>query len=329
MKRREVLSLFAIVAASAGLAACGNEVPTVAKPVKKVEKEVPNLDSDQIRAVLNDLTKVLSKADEAKNAELLVERLQEPGLSMRQGYYNLAAKADAKIPKLLFDQATATVTKSNDWPRAIVLGTELVEGELPSLILITQAEARAPYRLKAWARMFPNSQVQTIKVSEGSPVIKLDSTDYVESPLEAFKAWISRLNGAELDVKRYPMDDFTKFYLDEKKRINEQVVEVGSVDYKAFPQEKDISAVKLADGSALVFAYLSYTMVYKRTSEKGKLTVQGVQATLLDGNDDEVKAAAPVTATYLVSVAMTIPAVGSDAPINVIAAERVLRSVTR
>lgn len=328
MKRRDFLNLCTVTLLSAGLAACGNETPKVEKIAKTVEKEVPNLDKDQIRAVLNDLTKVLNKADAAKNAELLTDRVKDPALTMRSGYYTLANNAEVQIPKLVLDQATATVTKSDNWPRAVVLGTEAAADTLPAIVLITQETARDPYMLESWVRMFPKTQVQTIKVSEGTPVVKADSKDYAVTPVEAFKTWVSRLNGATIDEKLYPLDDFTKVFLEEKKTVNEQVGEVGVVEYAAVANENRTPAVKLAGGQALVFGYLSYTMVYKRTSEKGKLTVQGVQAELLEG-DDEVTKDKPVTASYLVSVAFILPEVGKSEPVQVIAAERVLRSVTR
>lgn len=329
MKRREALGLFALTATASLLAACADQAPRVDKVVPNPDVATPNLDADQVRSVLNELTKVLSKADEAKNADLLVERVKDPALTMRRGYYTLAQKTQAKVPTLFMNQATATVTKSEEWPRAIVLGTEIVEGELPSVLLITQADARSPYMLENWARLFPSSKLQTIKVSEGSPVVKADSAEYVETPLKAMQTWASRLNGVEVDLQRYTVDDFTKFYLEEKKRLSDQLGKVGKVTYTAKLQEDALTAVKLADGSALVFGYLNQDLVYSRTEEKGSLKVQGIHATLLEGDDDEVRADSPVTASYTVSVAMVLPVVGSKDPIKVIAAERVLRQVTR
>lgn len=329
MKRRQALAFFAFTALAASLSACSSEAPKVAKVTKKVSEETPNLDADQIRSVLNELTKVLSKADQAKNANLLVERVKDPALSMRRGYYQLAAKTEAKVPTLFMDQHTATVTKSEEWPRAIVLGTEIVEGELPSVILITQVDARSPYMLESWARLFPGQKLQTIKVSEGAPVVKRDSAEYLEQPLKAMQEWVSRLTGAEVAGEKYTFDDFTKFCAEEKQRVNEQVAAVGAVEYAAKLDENSVIAVKLADGSALVFGYLNLDMIYKRTAEKGVMKVQGVHAAFLEGDDDEVKPKQPVTAAYTVSIAMVLPVVGSKKPISVIAAERVLRHVKR
>ncbi|MCS4484107.1 hypothetical protein NXS08_01190 [Gleimia sp. 6138-11-ORH1] len=329
MKRRQFLGLFTLTAAAGLLAGCADEAPRVDKVLPPAEEEIPNLDADQVRSVLNELTKVLTKADEAKNADLLVERVKDPALTMRRGYYTLAQKTDAKVPTLFMDQSTVTVTKSEEWPRAIVLGTEIVEGELPSVLLITQADARSPYMLESWARLFPSSKLQTIKVSEGSPIVKVDSAEYVETPLKAMQTWGSRLNNAELDPQRYALDDFTKFYLDEKQSLNEQVVKVGTVTYRNVLVEDRITAVKLADGSALVFGWFNQDQIYTRTAEKGALKVQGVHAALLEGDDDEVKLNEPVTAYYTVAVAMVLPVVGSKEPIKVIAAERVLREVKR
>lgn len=329
MKRREALGLFALSAVAMGLSACSDEAPKVDKVLETVQEETPNLDADQVRSVLNELTKVLSKADEAKNADLLSERVKDPALSMRKGYYELAKKTDVKVPTLFLDQDTATVTKSEDWPRAIVLGSELVEGELPSIILITQADARAPYMLSSWARMFPGQKLQTIKVSEGAPVVKKDSPDYLETPLAAMQNWVARLTGKELPAETYALDDFTKYYQDEKKRVNEQVASVGQVDYAASLIDDSVLAVKLADGSALVFGYLNFDMIYKRTAEKGVMKVQGVHAAFLEGDNDEVEPGSPVSAAYTVSIAMVLPVAGSKDPISVIAAERVLRHVKR
>lgn len=325
--RRNLFKLIAVSAAGASLTACSDELPTLAeRGTSSSPSANPNLDGKQIQSVLDDLSTVLSQGDEARDSELLASRVKDPALTMRQGFYQLADKADEPIPALTADPNSVTVTRSDSWPRAIVTVTQTGDDELPSVMFITQSDARAQYKLENWARLFPGQSIQTIAISDGTPVVALDSSDYLLSPQEAFDAWIDRLDGGEDHEEEFEEDDFTAYYKSERSSISEAVEAAGTVTIDAHTAEYPVTAVKLADESALVATSFHYEMKYERTVDRATLKVGGTPAKLME--DPEVTDE-PVVVKYLCSVLLSLPEKGTEEKITAIGAERVLLSVER
>lgn len=325
--RRNLIKLLAISAAGSSLVACADEVPTLPEATSTPSpSEVPNLDAQQIQNVLNDLNDVLTRADEAFDSEILAERVKDPALRMRQEFYSLAEKLEESVKPLEIDPSSVTVSQSQSWPRAIVAVTKVPEGELPSVLFITQSDARAAYKLENWARLFPGQSIQTLAVSQGTPVVPLDSPECALTPKEAFEVWISRLDGGDEYNDWYSEDDFTSYYQSERSTISEAIEAAGTVEMDAVVGDFPITSVKLANEATLVSTNFTYTVTYERTIEGATLKVGGTPAKLLD---DPNVTNEPVRLTYLCSVLLSVPPKGSDDLITAVAAERVLESVER
>ncbi|MDO5728101.1 MAG: hypothetical protein Q4P71_00575 [Actinomycetaceae bacterium] len=325
--RRNLVKLLALSAVGTSLAGCADEVPTLPEPSDTPSPSaVPNLDAQQIQNVLDDLNNVLTQADESFDGELLAQRLKDPALRMRKGFYNLAEKLEESVKPLEIDPSSVTVSQSQTWPRVIVAVTKVPEGELPSVLFITQSDARSAYKLENWARLFPGQSIQTIAVSQGSPVIPKESDQTALSPSEAFEVWISRLDGGDEYNDWYAKDDFTSYYQSERSTIAEAIEAAGTVEMDAVVGDFPITSVKLANETALVSTNFTYTVTYSRTIEGATLKVGGTPAKLLD---DPSVTDQPVRLTYLCSVLLSVPPKGSDDLIRAIAAERVLESVER
>ncbi|MDO5720317.1 MAG: hypothetical protein Q4P05_06235 [Actinomycetaceae bacterium] len=325
--RRVLLKFVAVLAAGASLTACADELPSLPQEgTQPSASAIPNLDGNQIQAVLDDLNTVLAQGDEALDSEILAARVKDPAIAMRSGFYQLAESADESIPALNADPNSVTVTRSDSWPRAIVTVTQTGEEELPSVMFITQSDARAQYKLENWARLFPGESIQTIAISDGTPVVGLESTDYLLTPQEALEAWIDRLNGGEEHADEFEEDDFTSYYQSERSSISEAVEAAGTVTMEAYTADYPVTAVKLADESALVATAFEYQMKYERTVDRATLKVGGTPAKLME--DPEVTDE-PVVVKYLCSVLLSLPPKGSEEGITAIGAERVLQSVER
>lgn len=327
MKRREAISLLATLSVgSLTLSACKGELPQVVKATNS-PTPAPNLDAEQVSAVLEDLMQVVAQADKGKDVKALSKRVKQPALNMRSGLYSVAKATDGKIPSLTVDSNSVTVTESESWPRAIVALTKASEKELPAVLIVTQADARATYQLENWMRLFPGQSVATIAVSEGSPVVEVDSAAFLMSPKEALAAWVARLDDQKANSDKLGEDDFTTYYQDEAKRLSEAAQAAGKVTFKATAGEKPITAVTLGDGKAMVSAPFSYTVTYERTEARATLKVGGTAGKLLaDGPEVGEK---PVRVTYQCSVLLTVPPAGQDGKVSAIAAERSLQSVER
>jgi hypothetical protein len=328
MKRTRVaLVALALALTGAGLTGCAEELPEVPEPVEEPsEVESPNLDSEQVDAVLEDVMAVVKEADEAKDVELLAPRVKAPATTLRSGFYNLAKKRGEDMSEFTLDTKSATVTKTDEWPRAIVVPTQPEEEELPSLVFITQDSARDDYKMQNWVRMFPGQTVQTAAVSEGTPVVPNDSEEFLLSPMDALTVWAGRLDGGEENAELLADDDFTTYYQNERKKLSDALGENGSVKFKAKPAESPLTAVELVDGSALVAGNITYTVTYERSNENANITIGGSAGELME---DPTVHEEPVQVTYLTTVVLSIPEKGSEAQIQAVGAERVIKSIKR
>lgn len=327
MNRREAISILATVGLGAvALSSCKTELPQVPEAGASTTPE-PNLDAEQVSSVLEDLMQVIAEADKAKDPKALAKRVKQPALNMRSGLYTVAEQTETAITGLEVEPSSVTVTESDSWPRAIVALTKSNEKELPAVLIVTQADARAAYQLENWVRLFPGQTVATIAVSEGSPVVQPDSAAFLMSPKDALAAWVARLDGEESNADKLGEDDFTTFYQDEAKRLAEGAEAAGKVTCKAVPGEGPITAVVLGDGKAMVSAPFTYTVTYERTDERATLKVGGTAGKLLE--DDPQVHQEPVRVAYQCAVLLTVPPVDAEGKIYAIGAERSLQSVVR
>ncbi|MDO5721581.1 MAG: hypothetical protein Q4P06_03445 [Actinomycetaceae bacterium] len=325
MNRRQALSLMALLGTgTTALTACQEELPEL-QPTAPATAE-PNLDSEQVSAVLDQLTQTLQAADEAKDAQILSERVKQPALNMRSAMYNVSAKTDSAIVPLQIDPNSVTVTERDTWPRAIVAVTKSEPEQLPAVMVVTQEDAHAPYKLETWARLFPGRSVATIAASEGSPVVEADSADYVLSPTQALTAWVGRLDGGEDHADLLGEDDFTTFYQAEAKRLNEGAEAAGKVTFQATVNDGPITGIKLADGTAIVAGSFTNAVTYEKTQERATLKVGGTAAKFLE--DPQVHDE-PIQITYMCTVMLSLPELGTEGKISALGAERSFTSVTR
>ncbi len=322
--RKTVPSALLILALSTtGLAACSSEVPQLpSTETNTSESEQPNLDEVQVTTLISEVEAALAAGDEALDESLLEPRVKDPALAMRAAMYRLAKAREEAVASLDLDETAATVTQSHTWPRAIIAPTKTIEGELPQIGFITQENARDDYKLTSWVRMFPGESLQTIAVSEGSPVVAADADSFVLSPQEALTEWTARLDDKANQPDLFADDDFTKAYKDQLK-LNDSLGENGKVTSAATPAEKPLTAVALVDGSALVAGNISFTVTYERAKDNAKIKLGGAIADLMEDPEVHDK---PVEVTYLASVALIVPPKGSSELIHAIGAERILGS---
>lgn len=318
MKKLPVtLSILAL--SSVTLAACTGDVPTIPEPETQVSgQEAPDLDAAQVEEVIAEVEKTVQAGDEALDADLLADRVKAPATTLRAAMYKLAEVRSETIPEFNLDEASATVTQSNTWPRAIIAPTTPNEDELPEIGFITQETARDSYKLHAWVRMFPGQELQTVAVSNGSPVVEADAEGFVLSPSAALTEWSARLDGNSESADLFEEDEFTSYYQSQRDSLTEALGENGKVTFAATLAEKPVTAVKLVDGSALVAGHITYTVTYERLEENAKIKLGGNIAEIMDNPEVGDK---PVEVTYVLAVALNVPPEGSSEKIKAIGAE--------
>ncbi|MDO5034911.1 MAG: hypothetical protein Q4E01_05960 [Actinomycetaceae bacterium] len=320
MKKSLTATIAIVALASAGLAACTNDTPKLPAPQTQAsEDSAPNLDETQVATVIAEVEETLQAGDEALDASLIDPRAKDPARAMISAIYNLAKARGESVTSVDWDEDAATVTQTDSWPRAIVVPSKPVEGELPKIAVITQDTARDPYKLQSWVRMFPGESLQTISVSEGSPVVEVNSNKFLLTPKKALTTWTEKLDGTPEDAELFEEDEFTLEYQDQKSKLTEALGENGKVTFAATAAEEPLTAVQMPDGSALVLGHITYTVTYERVTENAKIKLGGTVAELMDDPQVTDK---PVEVTYIVSVALTVPSAEASAKIQMIGAER-------
>ncbi|EPD30739.1 hypothetical protein [Gleimia europaea] len=323
MRKTLPAALMILALATTGLSACSNEVPQLPSTgTSPSESEQPNLDEVQVSTLISEVEEALVAGDEALDESMLQPRVKDPALAMRAAMYRLTKARQDTVAGLDMDETAATVTQSHTWPRAIIAPTKATEDELPQIGFITQDNPRDDYKLTSWVRMFPGESLQTIAVSEGSPVVAADADGFVLSPQEALTEWTARLDDKANQPDLFADDEFAKAYKEQLK-LNDSLGENGKVTIAATPAEKPLTAVALVDGSALVAGNISFTVTYERVKENAKIKLGGAIADLMEDPQVHDK---PVEVTYLASVALILPPKGSSELIHAIGAERVLGS---
>ncbi len=327
ISRRTLLTAGLVATAGALASGCARQLPVVEPDTQTTPTPTPNLDQTRIDRILDDLTSVLTHADETRDVADLARRVASPAKELRAGLYSTSKVTSEPVMPLDIDRSTVTVSKAVAWPRAIVASTTATDDTLPALLLITQAEPRADYVLENWVRLFPGSSVQTYQISQGSDLIPEDSPEFLTTPRDAVNAWVARLDGTTTDGVPLGDDVFTTDYQSTRDKLADAAKEAGTVTYSATTADMPLTTFLLADGSALAVTALRYTVTYTRTVDRAVLRVKGTPGSFLD--DDGKVGDQPVEVRYLVSVAIRIPPATSSGLIQAIGAERSLQSVAR
>lgn len=326
VSRRSALKLAGLMLGGVTVTACAGKPPQIKPQPSESASAAPNLDAKRIESILSSVSQVVEKADKAQDANLLKERLVDPALAMRSAQYGLVDATGEKPAGFKFSPKTATVTNAQDWPRAIVAASVTDNKSLPVMAIFKQKDARSNYMLESWARLFPGRTVQTISAAEGSALVDPKSDAFMLPVEKAVQAWVDRLNGKETKGVKLAEDDFSKYYLEEKKKLEEAVESAGTVAFNAAPMPETITAIQMSTQDALTAASLQYTVTYERTDEEAELAIGGTAAKLLDDpqvGDDRV------VVTYLVSVLLQVPHKKNEGEITALGAERVLQKVER
>ncbi|WP_454051390.1 hypothetical protein [Cellulomonas sp. Marseille-Q8402] len=311
-----------------GLAACANPVP---QPTPDAAPAVPPpaLTVAQSTSVLDQVGEVLATGDAALDAAGLPARLSGPALDIRTAEYVRATATNGERPpvSLPMTAQTTIVPDTDTWPRTQMVVTEQpADLQAPLLLVLQQDGPREPYRLWSWARLGPSVQMPaTADPAIGSEPVAPDDTSLLLPPTEAIAQYADVLtNGdASAAAATFPPDFFRTAITEARNQTVASLQAVATVAETTAPVDGSVTALRTADGGAIVVGRLS--TVTTVTLSQGSITLNDPFDAALAGKGSVTS---NLVRTWTDVVALYVPPAGGAEQVSVLAAEHARTSVT-
>jgi hypothetical protein len=313
-----------------GLAACSSPLPQAnPDPVPAVAPAVTTV--SQTQNVLTDVGAVLTAADAALDPALLPERVIGPALAIRSAEYTRAtATAGAKPPTALpTDEQALIVPQTDVWPRTELVVTQQPDDlQAPRILVLQQNAPREPYRLWGWARMGAGVQMPPTAAPEtGSPLLAPDATGLVMTPTDALQQYADVLaNGdASQFAASFLPDTFRSSIEAARAATTAGVQAAGSATETYTADPAPVVALGTVDGGAIVVGQLTTVSTVTLTVAGGTIPISDPFYAALTGKQS---AGSNFVRTFTDVLVMYVPPAGSDATVQLLAAEHAVTSAT-
>ncbi|RMI02393.1 hypothetical protein [Cellulomonas triticagri] len=326
--RRRLAATAAAAVVALGLAACATPVPEP-QPDAAPAVPPPALSVAQSTRVLDQVGEVLAAGDAALDPAGLDARLTGPALAIRSSEYTRAqATGGERPPVTLPTTAQTTIVPDTDtWPRTQMVVTEQpADLQAPLLMVLEQAGPREPYRLWGWARLGPSVQMPlTADPTVGSEPVAADDTSLLLSPQEAVAQYADVLtNGdASAAAATFPPDFFRTALTEARNQTAASLQAVATVTETVAPEADQVTALRTADGGAIVVGQL--TTVTTVALSQGSITLNDPFDAALAGKDSVTS---NLVRTWTDVVALYVPPAGGGEQVQVLAAEHARTAVT-
>jgi hypothetical protein len=326
MRRHATAATGLALASCLMLAACAEPLPTPVPDAVPAAVQ-PALSTDQVEAVLADVTDVLAAADAAATPEALDPRVTGPARTTRAVEYALAAAGQENAVTAIPAEAQTVIVPATDtWPRMVMVVTEAPEDlQAPLLLTLIQNSPREQFQLWSWERLFPGVQMPpTAQPDVGSPPVAPDADDLLVMPGEVLADYLDVLtNGAASPhAATFADDPLHTGIVGTRDAFAALVTDKGSLTETYLPADGAPYAIATADGGAIVVgAFQTVTTIALVDST---LTI-GDQTAALLGKDTVTSSLA---ITWLSMVAFAVPPAGSTEKITVLGAEHSRIQVT-
>ena len=326
--RRRTAGATVALVALLGLAACANPVP---EPVPDAAPAVPPPVMDVARStrVLDQVGAVLAERDAALDPAGLEERLSGPALAIRSAEYVRAVATNGERPPVTLPMTAQTtiVPDTDTWPRTQMVVTEQpADLQAPLLLVLQQDGPREPYRLWSWARLGPSVQMPaTADPSVGSEPVAADDDTLLLTPAEAIGQYADVLtNGdASAAAATFPPDFFRTALGEARNQTAASLQAVATVAETVAPVEGAVTALRTADGGAIVVGQLN--TVTTVTLSQGSITLNDPFDAALAGKGSVTS---NLVRTWTDVVALYVPPAGAATQVQVLAAEHARTAVS-
>jgi hypothetical protein len=326
--RRRLAGTALAAVALLGLGACADPVPEP-RPDAAPAVPPPALTVAQSTNVLSQVGEVLAAGDAALDPAGLPERLTGPALAIRTAeYVRATATAGQRPPVSLPMSAQTTIVPDTDvWPRTqMVVTVQPDDLQAPLLLVLQQNGPREQYQLWGWARLGPSVQMPaTADPTVGSEPVAADDTSLVLSPAEAVAQYADVLTNGDASAyaASFPADFFRTALTQARDQTTASLQAVATVAETVAPVDGQVTALRTADGGAIVVGQLS--TVTTVTLSQGSITLNDPFDAALAGKPSVTS---NLVRTWTDVVAMYVPPAGATTPVQVLAAEHARTAVS-
>lgn len=326
--RRRLVGTAVAVVAALGLAACATPPPQP-EPDAAPAVPPPVLSVAQSTRVLDQVGEVLAAGDAALDPAGLDARLTGPALAIRSAEYVRATATNGERPPVTLPTSAQTtiVADTDTWPRTQMVVTEQPDDlQAPLLLVLEQEGPRDPYRLWGWARLGPSVQMPaTAEPETGSEPVAADDDSLLVSPQEALNQYADVLTNGDASAAAgtFPADFFRTAVTEARNQTVSSLQAVASVTETVAAEEGAVTALRTADGGAIVVGQLN--TVTTVALSQGSITLNDPFDAALAGKDSVTS---NLVRSWTDVVAMYVPPAGGGEQVQVLAAEHARTAVS-
>lgn len=308
--------------------------PSAEAPAEGQDEPYPIVTDSQLERILGQIAAVVEAGDEAQDAGALEARVGGQSLAMRSANYEnreLSEDVQAAAPVAAGPVKSVVAEADPAFPRTLAVVTEGEGNSTPQFLVLRQESAREQYKLVANTPMTPGAQLPASDLSyTGAETIASDDgTGLVMSPGKAVAGLARYLTDPEADFAAQMTENPAIQGIHEYQAGIEEAAPDATMYISRNAVPDAATALRLADGSALVFSTIDAQMAIAPSEAGGKVVVDDLAAAR--AGEDSNESSTRVRMTYREVVALHVPAegaTGDDAKISLVGLTDELESVS-
>ncbi|MFE7845079.1 glycosyl transferase [Microbacterium sp. NPDC057407] len=291
-------------------------------------QQAPAVTKPQAERILARIADTVTEADEAMDRDLAATRLTGPALAARSTNYTLrAAVADHPAPAPIVTKPLEIVLPQayDGWPRSVMAVVDDDETKTSSIMVLTQKNAWAPYKLSYVASLEASTPVPDLAPEYiGAIQPAMDSPFLVMPPEDIAAAYADVINKGE-DSEFYEMFDVESDHLREQiavdrtarlEEFNTTASDTGSLTFGSTPGKHRPFALATVESGAIVAVNINETDTVKPTNEDAVIKLENNPTVKALAGADQ--SATGFTTTFTDQVFFYVPGQGSTEKIRLL-----------
>ena len=309
----------ALVATSAGLAACGGGEQRVT-PVAADATGYPVVAVPQAAGILDAVDDAVAAGTTQRTPKAFGDRVTGPyrNFALAKGKVDKARKVKPIVPE--FERLRLLVPEVTAWPRFFVAVGNSSVASTPVLRVLLSPAARAQYGLWSELTMLPGATVPEVAApGTGAPALAQDDTSLAVTPKDVMTKFASHLSsGGKSEASLFKADEFSEQVIARYNTDRKRLAAAATVSSTHTPDLRTVFTLRTTDGGAIVIGALTqkYTVAVEQGQPGAK--VDPALAALANG---KVTFGKSFTRTAVEVVAFAVPKRGGG-PVTVIAAQK-------